>query len=72
MRETIGLDNVIVMIPFCRSVEEVRKVGLCGQAPSDHPEFAAFVVQEGIDSISLNPDSVVDVITQVAEAEKKQ
>jgi pyruvate,water dikinase len=36
-----------------------RKIGICGQAPSDFPEYAAFLVEEGIDSISLNPDSVV-------------
>jgi pyruvate,water dikinase len=36
-----------------------RKIGICGQAPSDHPDFAAFLVQEGIDSISLNPDAVI-------------
>ena len=48
-----------------------RKVGLCGQAPSDHPEFAAFLVQAGIDSISVNPDSVLPVIQVVAEAEQK-
>lgn len=162
VREQIGLDNVIVMIPFCRTVEEAKrvlevmadnglergekglevyimaeipanviladdfaehvdgfsigsndltqlvlgvdrdstelshlfdardeavrkqisdlitaahhnncKVGICGQAPSDHPDFAAFLVREGIDSISLNPDSVVDVIRKVAEKEKK-
>ena len=47
-----------------------RKVGICGQAPSDHPEFAAFLVKAGIDSISLNPDSVLDVIRRVAEVEK--
>lgn len=34
-----------------------RKVGICGQAPSDYPDFAAFLVEQGIDSISLNPDS---------------
>jgi pyruvate,water dikinase len=48
-----------------------RKVGICGQAPSDYPDFAEFLVREGIDSISLNPDSVVDVITYIAKAEKK-
>jgi pyruvate,water dikinase len=45
------------------------KVGICGQAPSDYPEFAAFLVEEGIDSISLNPDSVIKVKKQVAETE---
>ncbi len=47
------------------------KIGICGQAPSDHPGFAAFLVEEGIDSISLNPDSVIEVIRQVAEVEKR-
>ncbi|MFZ3042580.1 MAG: phosphoenolpyruvate synthase [Thiobacillus sp.] len=47
-----------------------RKVGLCGQAPSDHPEFAAFLVEAGIDSISVNPDSFVAVKQAVARAER--
>jgi pyruvate,water dikinase len=47
-----------------------RKVGLCGQAPSDHPDFANFLVQAGIDSISVIPDSFVTVKRHVAEAEK--
>jgi pyruvate,water dikinase len=46
------------------------KVGICGQAPSDYPDFAAFLVEEGIDSISLNPDSVIRVKRHVAEVEK--
>ena len=46
------------------------KIGLCGQAPSDHPEFAAFLVECGIDSISVSPDSFIAVKRQVAEAEK--
>ncbi|GIQ84763.1 phosphoenolpyruvate synthase, partial [Kipferlia bialata] len=46
-----------------------RKVGICGQAPSDHPEFAAFLVEQGIDSISLNPDSVIGATDTVARAE---
>jgi pyruvate,water dikinase len=47
-------------------------VGICGQAPSDYPDFAEFLVSCGIDSISLNPDSVIKVIRQVAEAEARQ
>ncbi len=45
------------------------KIGLCGQAPSDHPEFAAFLVECGIDSISVSPDSFLAVKQHVAEAE---
>ena len=46
------------------------KVGICGQAPSDHPEFAEFLVESGIDSISLNPDSVAKASVHIAKAEK--
>jgi len=49
-----------------------RKVGLCGQAPSDHPEFARFLVQEGIDSISVSPDSFIRVKEHVAAAESER
>jgi len=45
------------------------KIGICGQAPSDHPEFAKFLVDCGIDSISVTPDSFVAVKQNVAEAE---
>jgi pyruvate,water dikinase len=48
------------------------KIGLCGQAPSDHPEFAAFLVECGIDSISVTPDSFVAVKRIVAEAEARR
>jgi pyruvate,water dikinase len=50
-----------------------RKIGICGQAPSDHPEFAELLVREGIDSISLNPDAVLKTRLKVAaiEAELK-
>jgi pyruvate,water dikinase len=44
--------------------------GICGQAPSDFPEFAEFLVQEGIDSISLNPDSILKIYLKVMETEK--
>ncbi|WP_426092549.1 phosphoenolpyruvate synthase [Flavobacterium sp. DSR3-2] len=47
------------------------KVGLCGQAPSDIPEFATFLVNEGIDSISFNPDALIKGIENILEAEQK-
>lgn len=46
-----------------------RKIGICGQAPSDYPEFARFLVEQGIDSMSLNPDSVLKTLLEVAVAE---
>jgi len=48
-----------------------RKVGICGQAPSDFPEFAEFLVECGIDSISLNPDTVVKTRLKIAETEAR-
>jgi pyruvate,water dikinase len=45
------------------------KVGICGQAPSDYPDFAEFLVREGIDSISLNPDSVLEVKQRISRLE---
>jgi len=48
-----------------------RKVGICGQAPSDFPEFAEFLVQEGIDSISLNPDTVTKTRLNIAKTEER-
>ncbi|PKH67850.1 phosphoenolpyruvate synthase [Flavobacterium sp. ALD4] len=47
------------------------KVGLCGQAPSDIPEFAQFLVEEGIDSISFNPDALIKGIENILATEKK-
>jgi pyruvate,water dikinase len=44
-----------------------RKIGICGQAPSDYPEFARFLVEQGIDSISLNPDSVLKTMLELAK-----
>ncbi|MBW4614943.1 MAG: phosphoenolpyruvate synthase [Desmonostoc vinosum HA7617-LM4] len=46
-----------------------RKIGICGQAPSDYPEFARFLVEQGIDSMSLNPDSVLKTMLEVAKVE---
>jgi pyruvate,water dikinase len=46
-----------------------RKIGICGQAPSDYPEFAAFLVALGIDSISLNPDAVLKTTLAILKME---
>lgn len=46
-----------------------KKIGLCGQAPSDYPEFSRFLVQEGIDSISFTPDALLRGIENIANAE---
>ena len=46
-----------------------RKIGICGQAPSDYPDFARFLVEEGIDSVSLNPDAVIPTRLEVARIE---
>ncbi|MFA5155749.1 MAG: phosphoenolpyruvate synthase [Patescibacteria group bacterium] len=48
-----------------------RKVGICGQAPSDFPDFAEFLVEAGIDSISLNPDTVIKTTIDIAKKEKE-
>ena len=55
------------VIATCRA--KGRKIGICGQAPSDYPEFAQFLVQQGIDSISLNPDTVLKTTLAILETE---
>ena len=64
--------NEAVRLTILRLIEAAhakgRTVGICGQAPSDHPDFAAFLVDAGIDSISLNPDSVVSVTRWLARS----
>ena len=57
------------VIATCRA--KGRKIGICGQAPSDYPEFAQFLVEQGIDSISLNPDSVLKTTLAILETEKR-
>jgi pyruvate,water dikinase len=47
-----------------------KKIGICGQAPSDYPEFAKFLVERGINSISLNPDTVIQTTRHILETEK--
>ena len=60
---------------MCRHLIDVarasgRKVGICGQAPSDYPDFATFLVERGIDSISLSADALVRTTLRVVEAER--
>ena len=54
-------------IAACR--EQGKYVGICGQGPSDHPDFARWLVDKGVDSLSLNPDSVLDTWLYLAKAE---
>ena len=48
-----------------------RKIGICGQAPSDYPDFAAFLVEQGIDSISLTPDVILKTTLSILEMEQR-
>lgn len=58
------------VIQVCKKTK--RKIGICGQAPSDYPDFAQFLVQQGIDSISLNPDSVMRTMPKILDIEKRR
>jgi pyruvate, water dikinase len=61
---------VALAIKKCR--ERGKYIGFCGQAPSDYPDFTRFLVSNNIETISLNPDSVIPMILAIAEEEKKQ
>jgi len=60
-----GVKRLIEMV-VAAAHRRGRKVGICGQAPSDHPDFAEFLAAIGIDSISLNPDSLLTVTRRLA------
>ena len=57
---------------IARALPSGLRVGICGQAPSDHPEYAAWLVELGIDSISLNPDSLVGALRRIAALESNR
>jgi pyruvate,water dikinase len=59
----------MVKMAIATAKEKGRKIGICGQAPSDYPEFARFLVEQGINSMSLNPDSLLKTLLMVAEVE---
>ncbi|KHO51109.1 MAG: Phosphoenolpyruvate synthase, partial [archaeon GW2011_AR13] len=60
----------LISIMIKKAKKNKRKIGICGQAPSDFPDFAQFLVKEGIDSISLNPDTIIKTRIKIAEQEK--
>ena len=66
-----GVKEMVRMV-IEKAKKNGRKIGICGQAPSDYPEFAKFLVELGIDSISLNPDSLMKTLLMVAEVEGTQ
>jgi pyruvate, water dikinase len=61
----------MVALAIAKAKQNGRKIGICGQAPSDYPEFASFLVEQGIDSISLNPDSVLKTMLEIAKVEQR-
>ena len=65
-------DAVKVLLAMAIKAAKARGkyVGICGQGPSDHEDFAAWLVQQGIDSVSLNPDTVVETWLYLAEQHK--
>ncbi len=60
---------IVEVIKKCR--KRKKYIGICGQAPSDYPDFAEFLVEQGIESMSLNPDTVIKTTLKVYEKEKK-
>ncbi len=60
-----------IIAQIIRKCKEKNKyIGICGQAPSDYPDFAEFLIEEGIESMSLNPDTVIKIISSIAEHKK--
>jgi pyruvate,water dikinase len=68
--ERNGAVEKMVAMAIDAAIRAGKKIGICGQAPSDYPEFAEFLVQRGINSISLNPDTVIQTTHHILETEK--
>jgi len=60
----------LIRIAITKTTKMGKKIGICGQAPSDYPEFARFLVECGIDSMSLNSDTVIKTTVEILETEK--
>ena len=63
--------KALIAIAIARCRARKKYVGICGQGPSDYPEFAAFLIEQGIESMSLNPDTVISTILAVAKQERR-
>jgi pyruvate,water dikinase len=61
----------MISMAIKKANEIQKKIGLCGQAPSDYPEFAQFLVEQGINSISFNSDALINGINNINEAETR-
>lgn len=68
--ERNGAVEKMVAMAIDAAIRAGKKIGICGQAPSDYPEFADFLVERGINSISLNPDTVIKTTQHILETEK--
>ena len=69
--ERNGAVEKMVAMAIDAAIRNGKKIGICGQAPSDYPEFAQFLVERGINSISLNPDTVIQTTHTILETEKE-
>ncbi len=68
--ERNGAVEKMVAMAIEAAIRSGKKIGICGQAPSDYPEFAEFLVRKGINSISLNPDTVLQTTAHILATEK--
>lgn len=68
--ERNGAVEKMVALAIEAAIRNGKKIGICGQAPSDYPEFAEFLVEKGINSISLNPDTVIETTHHILGFEK--
>ncbi len=63
--------KILISIAIEAAQKNNKKIGICGQGPSDFPEFAEFLLKQGIDSLSLNPDTVIKTLVNINKLEKK-
>jgi len=71
LSNTFNEKNEAVLIMISDAIRICKKhgvkIGICGQAPSDHPDFAQFLIEQGIDTISLTPDSIIPTIKRLSQ-----